>query len=190
MNVNNYCSRCGNALERREAPDGRVRPICPNCGYIVYLNPPIAVGVIAEDADGRVVLIRRGENPGRGLLGLPAGFMEIDETVEETARRECLEETGLLVELKGLWGVWSYFHAEKQTSGVLVIYRAAITGGQPMHGSDTTEVKFFALDEIPFDQLAFETHKEALRKWKSEVARSADQAEHHGQKQAAQHQRQ
>lgn len=177
MNVNNYCPRCGHALEQREAPDGRVRPICPKCGYIVYLNPPIAVGVIAEDAGGRVVLIRRGENPGRGLMGLPAGFMEIDETVEDTARRECLEETGLLIDLKELWGVWSYFHAEKQTSGVLVVYRATITGGEPQHGSDTTEVKFFAPEEIPFGELAFETHQEALAKWKEEVARSVHKAE-------------
>lgn len=165
MSVYNYCPRCGNPLEHREIEDHRVRPICPRCGYIVYLNPPIAVGVIATSADGRVVLIRRGENPGRGLLGLPAGFMEIDETTEETARRECLEETGLEVELGDLWGVWSYFHAEKRTSGVLVIYLATILGGEPKHGSDTTEVKFFAPGEIPFDDLAFETHQEALRRW-------------------------
>jgi 8-oxo-dGTP diphosphatase len=171
MSVNNYCPRCGNPLELCEVQNDRVRPVCPRCGYIVYLNPPIAVGVIATCADGRIVLIRRGENPGRGLLGLPAGFMEIDETTEETARRECLEETGLQVELKSLWGVWSYFHAEKGTSGVLVIYRAAITWGEPRHGSDTTEVKFFASDEIPFDELAFETHQEALRKCQLEANR-------------------
>ncbi len=99
------------------------------------------------------------------MLGLPAGFMEIDETTETTARRECFEETGLDVELKDLWGVWSYYHAEKETSGVLVLYRAAITGGVPQPGSDTTEVKFFAPDEIPFEELAFDTHIEALKKW-------------------------
>lgn len=172
MSVNNFCPRCGNRLERREVEDHRVRPVCPNCGYIVYLNPPIAVGVIAAGSDGRMVLIRRGENPGIGLLGLPAGFMEIDETTEQTAKRECLEETGLQVELGDLWGVWSYFHAEKQTSGVLVIYLAEIVGGEPRPGSDTTEVKFFAPDGIPFDELAFETHREALRRWQLEAVLS------------------
>lgn len=171
MTAYNYCPRCGHALDHREVEDHRVRPVCPRCGYIVYLNPPIAVGVIAECADGRLVLVLRGENPGRGLWGLPAGFMEIDETTEETARRECLEETGLQIELKDLWGIWSYFHVEKRTSGVLVLYRAVVIGGEPRPGSDTTEVRFFAPDEIPFDGLAFETHKEALRKWISEGAR-------------------
>ncbi|MGE5139267.1 MAG: NUDIX domain-containing protein [Rudaea sp.] len=167
MNVNNYCTRCGHALEQREVEDQHIRPICPNCGWIVYLNPPIAVGVVAADSEGRIVLVRRGENPGRGLWGLPAGFMEIDETTEETAHRECREETGLEVELQELWGVWSYFHALKGTSGVLVLYRAAITGGRAEAGSDSTEVSFFGPDEIPYDELAFETHREALRKWEA-----------------------
>lgn len=170
MNVYNFCPRCGHALEQREVEDQRTRPVCPHCGYIVYLNPPIAAGVLATDAAGRVVLVLRGENPGRGLWGLPAGFMEVDETTEETARRECLEETGLVVELRELWGVWSYYHAVKRTSGVLVLYRAEVVGGEPTAGSDSTAVRFFAPDEIPFEQLAFETHKEALRRWHGGIA--------------------
>ena len=169
MAVYNFCPRCGQPLEERELDDRHLRPFCLSCGYIVYLNPPIACGVIASDADGRVVLIRRGENPGQGLLGLPAGYMEIDETTEQTALRECFEETGLEVELGELWGVWSYYHASKKTSGVLVLYRARITGGQARPGSDTTAVYFFEPAEIPFDELAFETHQEALKKWQAAV---------------------
>jgi 8-oxo-dGTP diphosphatase len=132
----------------------------------VYLNPPIAVGVIAEREDGKIPLVLRGENPGRGLWGLPAGFMEIDETTEQTARRECLEETGLIVEPQELLGVWSYYHEAKQTSGVLVLYRARIVGGEPRAGSDSVDVKFYAPEEIPFEQLAFATHVDALTRWK------------------------
>src|SRR5512142_767703 len=134
-----FCPRCGHTLEFRTVRDDRERPVCPACGYIVYLNPPIAVGVIAERADGKIPLVLRGENPGRGLWGLPAGFMEIDETTEEAARRECLEETGLLVELGELWGVWSYYHALKRTSGVLVLYRGRVAGGEPQAGSDSVD---------------------------------------------------
>lgn len=161
----NYCPRCGHEMEERETDEHRLRPVCPECGWVVYLNPPIAVGVVAADREGRIVLVRRGENPGRGLWGLPAGFMEIDETTEETAHRECREETGLTVELKELWGIWSYFHAIKRTSGVLVLYRADITGGELAAGSDSSEAVLFAPAEIPFDQLAFETHREALKRW-------------------------
>ena len=162
-----FCSQCGHALEMRPVEDDHIRPVCPACGFIVYQNPPIAAGVIAERADGKIAMVLRGENPGKGLWGLPAGFMEIDETVEETARRECLEETGLTVELRDLWGVWSYHHKEKQTSGVLVLYTARVIRGEPQAGSDSVEVKFYSLDEILDLSLAFETHRDALTKWKT-----------------------
>lgn len=162
-----FCPQCGHALEYRPVEDNHIRPVCPACGFIVYQNPPIAAGVIAERADGKIVLVLRGENPGKGLWGLPAGFMEIDEMVEETALRECFEETGLRVELGELWGVWSYHHKEKQTSGVLVLYTARVIDGTPRAGSDSVEVKFFSLDEIAELPLAFETHREALAKWQA-----------------------
>lgn len=161
-----FCARCGHALEIRELDEHRMRPVCPACGFIVYLNPPIAVGVIAERSDGKIPLVLRGENPGRGLWGLPAGFMEVDETAEETAKRECREETGLEVKLTGLWGVWSYYHESKRSSGVLVLYTAQIVGGEPHAGSDSTDVQFYSPDEIPFSLLAFSTHREALTRWK------------------------
>ncbi len=162
----NFCPRCGHALERREVEDHHVRPVCPACGWIVYLNPPIAAGVIVERADGKIALVLRGENPGRGLWGLPAGFMEMDETVEQAARRECFEETGLQVELGELWGVWSYYHEPKQTGGVLVLYAARVIGGEPRSGSDSVEVKFFAPEEVDDATLAFRTHREAIVRWR------------------------
>ncbi len=162
-----FCPRCGHTLEIRVVEDARERPVCPDCGYVVYLNPPVAVGVIAEAAGGEIVLVLRGENPGRGLWGLPAGFMEIDETVEQTAVRECFEETGLTVELGDLWGVWSYYHVEKRTGGVLVLYAARVVAGEPRGGSDSIEARYFTLDEIPLDQLAFDTHRQALKRWQA-----------------------
>lgn len=162
-----FCARCGHALEMRALEDHRTRPVCPACGFIVYLNPMIAAGVIAEREDGKIVLVLRGENPGKGLWGLPAGFMEIDETVEAAAQRECQEETGLTVELGDLWGVWSYHHESKQSSGVLVLYAARVISGEPRGGSDSVQAKFFALNEIPVEQLAFSTHREALARWKA-----------------------
>ncbi|CAG0997098.1 ADP-ribose pyrophosphatase [Gammaproteobacteria bacterium] len=160
-----FCARCGHALESRVVEDHRERPVCPACGLIVYQNPPIAAGVIAARADGKIVLVLRGENPGKGLWGLPAGFMEIDETIEQAARRECLEETGLAIELDELWGVWSFHHEWKETSGVLVLYSARIVGGDPRAGSDSDQVEFFAPNEITDVMLAFETHREAIAKW-------------------------
>jgi ADP-ribose pyrophosphatase YjhB (NUDIX family) len=161
-----FCERCGHALVQREVEDNHTRPVCPSCGWIVYRNPPVAAGVIVEDADSKIALVLRGENPGKGLWGLPAGFMEVDETVEQAARRECFEETGLIVELGDLLGVWSYYHQEKQTGGILILYAARISGGILRAGSDSVDARFFALDEMCEEQLAFATHRDALARWR------------------------
>ncbi len=166
----NFCPRCGGELVLREKDDGRLRPVCARCGYTLYANPALAVGVIVTDEQNRVCLIERGEEPRKGFWGLPAGFMEGDESAEEGAVRECLEETGLEVALDGLHAVYSYQHATRNTSGLLILYRAHIIGGEPRAGTDTTDVKFFAADEIDVGLLAFHTHREALEKWRAEFA--------------------
>ncbi len=171
-----FCHRCGNALVKRVVDDGHTRPVCSACGHIFYLNPPIAAGVIVEREDGKIVLVLRGENPGKGLWCLPAGFMEIDETLEQAAQRECREETGLIVTTDDLVGVWSYFHREKGTAGVLVVYTAHIVGGELKPGSDSVDVRFFAPEEIPEEQLAFWTHRAALARWRSNAYRTAIRA--------------
>lgn len=162
----NFCPRCGHELVLREKDDGRLRPNCSNCGYTVYANPGVAVGVLVTDEEKRVCLVLRGEEPRKGFWGLPAGFMEGDETAEEGAVRECLEETGLEVELDGLFAVYSYAHPNRNRSGVLLVYRARITGGSLQCGTDTTDVRFFAVDEMLPELMAFETHVDVVEKWK------------------------
>src|SRR5256885_2254907 len=80
-----FCPRCGHELEWKEKDDGRLRPTCPNCKYTHYANPALAVGVVVTDEQSRVCLILRGEEPRKGFWGLPAGFMEGDETAEDGA---------------------------------------------------------------------------------------------------------
>jgi NADH pyrophosphatase NudC (nudix superfamily) len=80
-----YCPVCGHNLGAREEA-GRIRQVCPNCGYIHYVNPVPAVGIIIEK-DGGVVLIQRKHPPHEGRWTLPAGYIEADESAEEAAIR-------------------------------------------------------------------------------------------------------
>jgi ADP-ribose pyrophosphatase YjhB (NUDIX family) len=150
--------------------DARLRPACESCGYTHFANPGLAVGVLVTDDQNRVCLILRGEEPRKGFWGLPAGFMEGDESAENAAVRECLEETGLNIALDGLYQVYSYHHADHETSGVLILYRAHVIGGSLQAGTDTTDVRFFNPDEIPFNGIAFLTHIHALENWREESA--------------------
>ena len=79
---------------------------CPACGFHYHFNPAVAAGVIAEDREGRVLLVRRAKEPARGLLGVPGGFVDIGESAEASARREAREETGIEVEDLRFLGSW------------------------------------------------------------------------------------
>lgn len=150
-------------MEWRLAGD-RQRPVCPDCGFIFYLNPVVGAGALVE-RDGRVVLIRRGVEPRAGYWSLPAGYVEADEMAEDAAIREMAEETGLEIEIDDLLGVYS-FGREPQT-GVLILYSANLIGGELRAGDDAQEVRTFDPAEMPADdQIAFNTHLQALRDWR------------------------
>jgi len=161
-----FCPQCGTALVQRKAAE-RIRPVCPACGFIFYLNPIVAAGTLVE-LDGRVALVRRGVEPGRDRWGLPAGYVEADETAEEAAVRETLEETHLEVEVEGLLDAYSY--GQQQDRGVLLVYAARPMGGTLEPGDDAVAAGWFAPDELP--EVAFRTHWEVLHKWRR--ARSVD----------------
>jgi ADP-ribose pyrophosphatase YjhB (NUDIX family) len=90
-----HCPRCGTSAGKPEP--GRLFA-CAACGLHYYFNPAVAVAAVLLGPDGRVLLLRRAKDPGKGLFGLPGGFVDIGETAEEALRREILEEVNLSVE--------------------------------------------------------------------------------------------
>lgn len=156
-----YCLKCGGALnDRFVEAEGRSRPICEGCGYIHYVNPKVVVGTMVVD-DGRLLMIRRGIEPRHGFWALPAGYLEMDETVEEAAARETLEETGFVVSIDRLFNLYS----RKEAGVVNVIYLGSVTGGVATTCTETLEIRYFAPDEIPWDDVAFISHRWAIEEW-------------------------
>jgi ADP-ribose pyrophosphatase YjhB (NUDIX family)/N-acetylglutamate synthase-like GNAT family acetyltransferase len=154
----------------RRVVDDREREICPACGFIFYRNPVPAVGVVVA-LDGKVVLVRRRYEPRAGCWALPAGFMELGESAEDAAMRECHEETGLLVRVDHLLGVYSF--GEGQSTGLLIIYAATAIGGQLIAADDATEAGVFAPNALP-SPIAFRSHLQAIDRWRRD-ARPAGQ---------------
>jgi 8-oxo-dGTP diphosphatase len=150
----NFCPSCAQPLVAREV-FGRVRPVCPSCGYVGFRDPKVAAGVIVEQG-GRILLTRRAHDPGRGLWGLPAGYMEWDERVKEAAVRETREETGLDVRPERLVGVYS----SPERGVVLVIYTASIVGGSLQTSEESEAVAFWAPEALP--ELAFPENMAAV----------------------------
>jgi ADP-ribose pyrophosphatase YjhB (NUDIX family) len=146
----------------------RPRLVCPRCGEVHYLNLKLAASTVVRLDDGQVVLVRRAIDPGYGRLALPGGFVEQGETVEDGARRETWEETGLRVRLKELLGVFSY-----PTSTVAVAVFAAVpAGGQLVEASsECLEVLTVDPASIPWDELTFNSTRDALRRYVGTLAR-------------------
>ncbi len=158
-----FCTRCGAATERVVPPgDHRRRHVCGSCGFIHYLGPKVAAGTIPE-RDGKLLFIRRNIEPRKGSWSLPCGFMEIDETAEQAAVRETLEETGVEVRLGAHLGTYTYAESLFGGSIVIIVYRAEIISGTPHTTEEVSEIRFLAPEEIPWDELAFRSNTDSLR---------------------------
>jgi len=155
-----FCPACGQRVEARVLEeDHRPRLVCPD-GHVTWRNPRIVVGTIPVDG-GRIYLARRAIEPSKGRWTCPGGFLELGEAAQEGARRETEEETDLRVEIGRLVGVYSRPHA----GVVTIMYEATVVGGSPEPAAETSEVRAFGPDEIPWDELAFSTVESALRDW-------------------------
>jgi ADP-ribose pyrophosphatase YjhB (NUDIX family) len=166
-----YCARCGGGLRFGPVPDEeRERLQCDSCGFIAYVNPRMVVTTLPITEQGRVVLLRRGIEPGYGLWAQPGGFLEVDETALQGAVRETVEETGLVVEPTRIVGIYS----RPQAAVVVAAWEARIVGGERRTGLEAIEIEDFGPAEIPWPTIAFNTSTWALRDWVRGVAPEVD----------------
>ncbi len=164
MIVMNYCPRCATAL-RDELVFGRVRRACPSCGFVFFREPKLAAGALVE-RDGAVLLVRRSVDPKKGMWALPAGYVEIDEGPVTAAIRECFEETGLVIRITGVFGVY-HVTSDPRGAGVVILYRASVESGELQPGDDAAEVAFFTPQTLPRD-IAFTSTRRVLLRWCAE----------------------
>jgi ADP-ribose pyrophosphatase YjhB (NUDIX family) len=158
-----YCPRCRNEMVDRLVY-GRVRRVCPDetCRFVQFLDPKVGAAALIEQ-QGQVLLVKRSVEPFMGTWCLPGGFMEIGETPQQTAQRECLEETGIEVEIKQLIDV--YYYENYRGSGLLIIYHGQVLGGQLCPGDDAAEAAFFSPNKLPL--IRFSSNLAALARWQA-----------------------
>lgn len=154
-----YCNQCG-AEVKRTIPkgDNRLRYVCVACEEIHYQNPKIVAGCLPE-YEGKVLLCKRAIAPRYGYWTLPAGFMELQETSLEAALRETLEEANARVSISDLYTVLNLPHVGQ----VYMMYRSKLLDLEFFSGDESLEVKLFAEDEIPWNEIAFATIQYTLK---------------------------
>ncbi len=154
-----YCGQCGAPTAQRIPPgDNRVRDLCEQCGAVHYQNPRMVVGTLPVYQD-KILLCLRAIEPRRNTWTLPAGFMELAETVAQGAERETQEEAGAKVKIRGLYTVIDIPAVDQ-----VHLYCLADALDMSLDpGPESLDARFFALDEIPWDNLSFRSVVATLR---------------------------
>jgi ADP-ribose pyrophosphatase YjhB (NUDIX family) len=156
-----FCNQCGKpvALEI-PAGDSRPRYVCTHCQTIHYQNPLVVVGCVPE-YQGSILLCKRSIHPRCGYWTVPAGFMELDETLAEAALRETWEEARAKVELGPLFAVVDVVQAGQ----VHVFFEAVLPTAEFEAGEETQDARLFTPEHLPWSEIAFPSVTIALQRF-------------------------
>ena len=155
-----YCPECTGEMKEQIIFHGPARRVCSRCGLIIHPDPKVAAaGLVIRD--DQVLLVRRAKPPQKEFWCLPGGFVDRGETLEQAAVRETLEETGFIVTVENLFGLYSY----PGYPIVVAIYVLNITGGQLTPNRECLEALWFSRGDLPWDKLAFPSTRDSLSTW-------------------------
>lgn len=143
--------------------DDHERSVCTHCGFVDYQNPKIVIGSVAV-WEGKILLCKRAIEPRKGFWTLPAGYLELGETVEDGARREAWEEARARLELERVLAVYSV----PRISQVQIMFRARLLTPEITAGVESEAVMLAGWKDVPWPDIAFPTVGWALRQyWES-----------------------
>jgi ADP-ribose pyrophosphatase YjhB (NUDIX family) len=170
-----FCPSCAApVVQRIPAGDYLPRSVCTACGAIHYRNPKLIAGCVPEH-DGRILICRRAIEPRRGYWTIPAGFMEVGETLQQAAARECLEEALARVEVGSLCAVVHVLHAEQ----VHVMFRSTLANPGYGVGPESLETVLCHERDIPWPELAFRSVEFTLRRYLEDRAAGREGLHYH-----------
>ena len=156
-----FCSNCGkkNVFGYK---DGAQRYHCRNCNTIHYQNPKPTATLVCPNNQS-ILLVKRAVDPGKGLWGLPGGFIELNETPEIAAIRELKEETNLKGEVVSTIGTCSHFNTLFGDILLIGLEINIIDWSTIAAGDDASDARLFVLVKMP--KLAFECHEKIFQKY-------------------------
>ncbi|RUS45048.1 NUDIX domain-containing protein [Cohnella sp. AR92] len=139
-----FCMSCGHELETRDI-GGTPRRACPACSFVHWGNYSIGVGAIVI-REGKVLLVRRAQEPGKGRWTNPGGYAEQLEQLHETVRREVLEECGVEADVRNVVAIRDL---PRGIHNLYVAFSMEYAGGEPVpDGVEVDAAGFFSLEEM------------------------------------------
>ncbi|MDO4700160.1 MAG: NUDIX hydrolase [Moraxella sp.] len=154
-----FCLQCGSPAHRAiPTGDSKERLVCTSCDYIHYENPKMICGALAV-YDDKILLCQRAIEPRYGLWTLPAGFMEIGETMQEGAMRETTEEACATITNAKLYCLFDI----PVLGQIHAMYLANLQDGQYGVGTESLACQLVDPAHIPWKHLAFKTISQTLQ---------------------------
>ena len=154
-----FCPVCGGGLKSLKLKDHEPsRLVCSECTFIFYQDPKLVACSVLELGD-KIVLLRRAVKPQRGKWVMPGGYVDRGEEIKTAAIRETEEECGVKSRIINLLGIYSY----PRRIEVVVVYVAEYLSGDLIVGEESQEIKLYCREEIPWNDLAFQSTTDALR---------------------------
>lgn len=162
-----HCIFCGGRLDKLTETEYR----CVGCKKENYNNPvACTTAIILNDDRSKILMAVRGRAPEKGKLDFPGGFVEVDEEIVPAMRREVREETSLEVNILGLLGAYTNHYMDNRWTADIA-YVLTIKSGEPIAADDVAELKWYKIDEIPDEKIAFQAMKNELVDLKTALAK-------------------
>lgn len=155
----NCCIQCGHqTIKKKPLGDEKLRLVCTHCGKIHYENPKIICGALVTSGQ-KVLLCRRAIEPRYGLWTLPAGYMELSETMAEGAARETFEEAEAHIHIEHMYCMYDI----PKIGQIYTLFKAHLLDDHFGAGPETLESRLFEEHDIPWNDLAFPSVKKTLQ---------------------------
>jgi ADP-ribose pyrophosphatase YjhB (NUDIX family) len=139
-----FCVACGQTMADKDM-DGIIRKACTSCSYVHWGNYSIGVGALVMK-DDKLLLVRRAQEPGKGFWTNPGGYAEQSELIQDTIRREVLEESNIHAEVKGILALRDQPRA---IHNLYIAFEMAYVDGEPIpDGQEVDDAGFFSFEEM------------------------------------------
>jgi NAD+ diphosphatase len=155
-----HCLLCGSSLKI----EGPRLLVCSKCGHHHYINPAPCNGVIIENDNNEILLVKRKVDPMKGYWDFAGGFIDPGESLEESCKREIREELNVEIEITKIIGAYadSYVYQNIEIPTIGIVVTAKITEGIPTPSDDISDYKYFPKNEVLDLPLAFKSVKQGL----------------------------
>ena len=160
-----FCSNCGDKNHYGYI-NGNTRYHCIQCNTIHYENPKPSAALICP-RNGEILLVKRAEEPGKDLWGLPGGFIERGESPETAAARELKEETRLNGKVIAFLGICSKFNTIFGDILLIGLEMEVKDWSTMEAGDDAEEAELFSIKALP--RLAFPCHEKIVNMYKEKI---------------------